>query len=233
MDLLLDLAERQRIDLGRISIQALAEQFTAALEHLATSVPLEHRAEWLVLATRLVLLRSRLLFPKTPAEAQAAARDAETELRRLDTITQIRAATDWLQTRPQLAIDTFTRPNPTPARETGYVALMQACLATLRGPHNQPQDTPTYRPDLPDLWRVADALARIRTLLAAHPKGGPLPAFLPPLPPDDPHRPLKTRAALASTLLASLELARGNTLTLDQPAQFEPLRIAAATGIPL
>ena len=68
MDLLLDLAERQRIDLGRISIVALAEQFVVAMERLASRVPIERRADWLVLATRLVLLRARLLFP---SEAEA------------------------------------------------------------------------------------------------------------------------------------------------------------------
>ena len=64
MDLLLDLAERQRIDFGRMSILALAEQFVAALRRLASSVSLEKRADWVVVATRLVLLRSRLVFPK-------------------------------------------------------------------------------------------------------------------------------------------------------------------------
>ena len=56
MDLLLDLAEQQRIDLGRISVVVLVEQFVAAFERLAPHVPLERRAEWLVLASRLVLL---------------------------------------------------------------------------------------------------------------------------------------------------------------------------------
>jgi hypothetical protein len=57
MDLLLDLAERQLIDLGKMSILALAEQFAAAMERLVDVVALERRADWLVLATRLVVLR--------------------------------------------------------------------------------------------------------------------------------------------------------------------------------
>ena len=69
IDLLLDLAERQRIDLGRISILALVEQFVAASAELAAYAPVESRADWLVMATRLVLLRSRLLFPATPEAA--------------------------------------------------------------------------------------------------------------------------------------------------------------------
>ena len=71
MDVLLDLAERQRIDFGRMSILELAEQFVAAMARLADRVTLEQRADWLVLATRLVLLRSRLLFPDSPESAAA------------------------------------------------------------------------------------------------------------------------------------------------------------------
>lgn len=63
MDLLLDLAERQRIDLGRISILALVEQFVAAFGSVTVHVPAERRADWVVVATRLVLLRSQLLCP--------------------------------------------------------------------------------------------------------------------------------------------------------------------------
>jgi len=54
MDLLLDLVERQRIDLGRISVAALVEQFVAESARVVPYVPIERRAEWLVLAARLV-----------------------------------------------------------------------------------------------------------------------------------------------------------------------------------
>ncbi len=64
--------------------------------------PIERRADWLVLATRLVLLRARLMFPGSPAAAEAAARDATTELQRLDDLQFARAAGAWLQARPQL-----------------------------------------------------------------------------------------------------------------------------------
>ena len=92
MDLLLDLAERQKIDFGRMSVLALAEQFVAAMARCGDRVPIERRADWLVMATRLVLLRSRLLFPESPMAAEAAARDAMAELRRIDDLTEVRAA---------------------------------------------------------------------------------------------------------------------------------------------
>ena len=76
MDLLLDLAERQVVDLGKMSIVALAEQFAAALEALGGLVPIEQRADWVVLAARLVLLRARLLYPANPEAAADAEREA-------------------------------------------------------------------------------------------------------------------------------------------------------------
>ncbi len=79
MDVLLELAERQCFDLGRISVLDLVEQFVAAMDTLAGRVTPERQAGWLVLATRLVLLRSRLMLPASPAEAQDAERDAAQE----------------------------------------------------------------------------------------------------------------------------------------------------------
>ena len=66
LDLLLDLAERERIDLSRLSVVDMTDQFLAAMVRYERHVRLERRADWLVLATRLVLLRSRLLLPSTP-----------------------------------------------------------------------------------------------------------------------------------------------------------------------
>jgi hypothetical protein len=61
------------------------------------------------------------------------------------------------------------------------VALMEAWLAALRGRAGQPDAAPVYRPVTPALWWVPDALARVRAVLAAHPDGGTLQRFLPPL----------------------------------------------------
>ncbi|WP_284948268.1 segregation and condensation protein A [Acidisoma cladoniae] len=217
MDLLLDLAERQRIDFGRMSIRDLAEQFVAAMERLVGRVSLERRADWLVLATRLVLLRSRLLFPTSPEAAIAAEQDAGAELRRLEAMVFVRAAACWLTARPQLGIDVFARPAATaPSREGGYVALMEACLVVLRGRGGRPEEAPVYRPVVQEFWRVTDALARIRTVLAEQPEGGDLSQFLPAISVDVANRDLRARAAVASTLLAGLELAREGAVMIEQ-----------------
>ena len=147
IDLLLDLAERQRLDLGRISLIDLGDQFVAASAELVGHVSIEGRADWLVMATRLVLLRSRLLFPATPEAAAEAEREAAQEIARLDELQFIRAAASWLQARPQLGYDVFARAPPGPDPQiASYMALMEACLTVLRGREERPGEEAVYRP---------------------------------------------------------------------------------------
>jgi len=222
MDLLLDLAERQRIDLGQMSILTLAEQFTAALEALGGRVPIERRADWMVLATRLVLLRTRLLFPASREAAADAEREAKAEIQRIEEMQFTRAAVAWLQRRPQLGWDVFARPAPEETRDVGYVALMEACLVLLRG---KPATAtfappPVYRQMIPDLWRIGDAMERIQKMLPDFPEGAEMGVFMPWIAVDDPNKTLKSRAALASTFVAGLELARQEILQLGQQESF-------------
>ncbi len=232
MDLLLDLAERQRIDLGQMSILALAEQFAAALEALGGRVPIERRADWVVLATRLVLLRTRLLFPASPEAAADAEREAQAEIQRIEEMQVMRAAAAWLQARPQLGQDLFVRPPPDEAREVGYVSLMEACLVLLRGrPATEAfAPPPVYRQVIPDLWRISDAMERIQKMLQDFPEGAEMGGFLPALAVCDANRPLKARVAVATTFAAGLELAKQNVLTIDQPERFGKVWIAHLRG---
>ena len=68
-------------------------------------------------------------------------------------------------------------------------------------------------------------MSRITELLAAHPGGGELAAFLPPIALDDPNRTVRARTAVASTLLAGLELAREGALTITQEAPIAEIRL--------
>jgi len=229
MELLLDLAGRQRIDLGRLSILGLIEQFLAELGGRLCQVAIERRADWVVVASRLVLLRSRLLAPASPEVAAAAQRDADAELRRLEAAAQVRAAAAWLQARPQLGHDVFARPGRGPdPRTASYMALMQACLVVLRGSKAQPIDEPVYLPRKPALWSVAQAMARIRAVLEQAPGGGELASFLPKISRAEPDHALRIRGAIASTLMAGLELARDGELVLKQEAAFSAIELGTA-----
>ena len=226
MDLLLDLAERQRLDLGQVSLVDLVDQFVAALAKMSGRVPIDRLADWLVLATRLVLLRSRLLTA-TPEEVETAERDAAAELLRLDDMSRMRRAVRWLDQRPVLGRDVFSRPRGRNPRTETYITLMEACLVVLRGRAGRPEAAPIYHIVVPDFWRVSDALARIGTLLQENPDETPLGRFLPPLAEGAAHN-LKLRAAVASTLVAGLELTRDGQLWIGQGQAFSLITVGAA-----
>ena len=96
LDLLLELARRQKVDLARISVLALAEQYLAFIEQ-AQKVRLELAADYLVMAAWLAYLKSRLLLPEPPkAEEPGAAELADALARRLQRLELIRLAAEKL-----------------------------------------------------------------------------------------------------------------------------------------
>ena len=227
LDLLLDLAERKRINLQRLSPLALVEQFAAAMERYAAHVPLERRADWLVMAARLVLLRSRLCFPASPQEQKAAEREVRNTHRQLEQLREIRAAAAWLDARPQLGRDVFARPGERVSpRVSSYMDLMEASLAVLLREEalelQQDQGrstTLTFSPS--SLYPMAAVISSIRLQLQTSPAKQRLECFIPPAPRGIANRDLSSRIGLSATLVAALELARVGEVTLSQD-QAEP-----------
>jgi segregation and condensation protein A len=111
---------------------------------------------------------------------------------------------------------------------------MEACLVTLRGRPGTEEFAPpdTYRVEVPNLWRIPDAIDRVRHLLDERPEGGPLTGFLPAIGREEASRKLKLRAAVASTFAASLELSRQQLLEADQNALFEEVMLRAVQAPP-
>ena len=231
LDFLLEMVRRHRVDLGRLSIVTLTNQLVAALAASAGRVALERRSEWLVMASHLVLLKAQLLVPATPEAAAHAQSEAEQRLRQLEAISRTRASAVWLSARPQLGLDVFARGyverQPQPQSEL-YVTFLEATLVMLEGREGQGSDalSTVYRPSPSQLWRVTDAVERLRRMLERDPEGGPLEHFLPELPPGSPDAALRRRAALASTLVAGLELARDGALDLVQNEPFGPVLVS-------
>jgi len=221
LDLLLDLARSQKVDLARISILSLVEQYLAVIEG-ARRVRIELAADWLVMAAWLTWLKSRLLLPGGTGAADEAEAAAEVLAARLRDLQIIRLAAVWLTARPQLGQEVFARGAPEDFSETDrsrlaldLTGLMRAYLAALRrGTRNRP-----YRPPALTLWTVRDALARLAVLVGSLPDWAALDQFLP----EHLVGPLERRAATASTLMAGLEMARGGTVRLRQEAAFGPI----------
>jgi segregation and condensation protein A len=231
LDWLLEMAQARKIDLTRLSIVALIEAFAIALEAALAqriggrAAELGRWGAWLVMAASLAFLRSRLLLPSDSPEAKAAEDEAEALRHRLVSRAQVRAAADWLERRPQLGRDVFACGTGDRRDDRGRVSditeLLRACLVAVY----VPEQADAYRPRPPPLWQVSDAIARMRQLLGALPKGSPLTDFLPTDGGVEPGRSLRCRVAVSSTLVAGLELARAGTLALDQDAPWTSIRV--------
>ena len=230
LDWLLEMARARKIDLAKLSIVALVGSVADALETALAAtdrrpVQLGRMAQWLVMAATLTEWRSRLLLPADAPEARAAAAEAEALRRLLIDRARMGAAADWLDRQTQVGRDVFARGLPAaswPGRVGDITDLLRACLVALRVPEPQ---AAALRPPPPPLWRASDAIAHMRQRLGALPDGGPLAAFLPGIGADAPDRELRCRAAVASTLLAGLELARAGVVTLEQEAAWTPIGV--------
>ena len=228
LDLLLELARGQKLDLARISILALVEQYLAVIEG-ARRVRLELAADWLVMAAWLAWLKSRLLLPAGTEEAEAGEEAAETLAARLAELQAMRAASAWLAARPQLGQEVFARAAPEDFSEIDrsrlrldVPALLRAYLAALRRGGGQRR----YRPKPMTLWSVQDALRRLSAMLGGLPDWRTLETFLP----ENLAEPLQRRAALSATLLAGLEMARGGAIDLRQETPFGPILLRRAVA---
>ncbi|MBV9249165.1 MAG: segregation/condensation protein A [Acetobacteraceae bacterium] len=223
LDLLLELARAQKVDLAKISILALVEQYLAVIEG-ARRVRLELAADWLVMAAWLTWLKSRLLVPAGSADSEAGEQAVEALTARLRDLQAIRAAAAWLQVRPQLRRDVFARGAPEDHTEIDRSRLVLElgglARAYLQGVRRGAK-VKLYRPRPLTLWTVQDALHRLGALLGSMPDWISIERFLPePL-----LRPIERRAALASTLVAGLEMARGGALRLHQDRDFGPILV--------
>ena len=171
LDLLLDLARRQKVDLARISILSLVEQYLALVEG-ARRVRLELAADWLVMAAWLAWLKSRLLLPPGTDEAVEAGLAADVLAARLRDLQAIRAGAAWLAVRPQLGHDVFARGMPERLRAfdrsrlaADMPGLMRGYLAAMRRAGVQRR----YQPRRLTLWSVQAALARLEAMLGGRP----------------------------------------------------------------
>ena len=117
LDLLLALARQQKVDLAKISILALADQYLAFIEQVR-QLRLELAADYLVMAAWLAYLKSRLLLPEAPdAEGMSAADMANALALRLRRLEAFRATAEKLFDRPQLGRHVFGRGDPQPIAE--------------------------------------------------------------------------------------------------------------------
>ena len=222
LDLLLELARRQRIDLARISILALAEQYLLFVE-AARKLRLELAADYLVMAAWLAFLKSRLLLPdrSEPAELDAPAL-AEGLAQRLRALAAIRKAGEYLMGRPRLGRDFFARGEPEAAVNLSGRISYQSNLYDLLAAYarqSQRHALARVRFKTREVWSLAEARQALTRLVGIQPDWTAFDSFLLEACSDLQMR----RSARASTFAASLELAREGKIEMRQERAFAPI----------
>lgn len=226
LELLLELARGQRVDLARISIVALVDQFVTAVAAMQRR-DLARATEWLVMAAWLTWLKSRLMLPQELEEAKQGSEAGQVLIDRLAELDRIRSIATWLEEQPQLGRDMFERGHGYtqmgPVVAADLAGLFQACLGVLQKPDHRELDV--YIPPRLLFWTPAQARRRLVAMLEGLPEGGELLSFLPPLRNDATNPALRVRGAIAGTLIAALELAREGLADLRQTEAFGEIGI--------
>jgi len=227
IDVLLDLARSQKVDLVKISILQLVRQYLGFIER-AKALDLELAAEYLVMAAWLAYLKSRLLLPKEDNEEEASAEEMAAALQfQLQRLEAMQAAAEQLQERPQLGRSVFARGMPEGLStktqthwDVGLYDLFKAYGDIHRRQQPQGYDLPEFH-----LMSAEGAMERMTKMLGNLPRKGmrtvwtTLQSFLPEGIKDR----LYGRSALASTFTAGLELVKQGKLEIKQDGLFRPI----------
>ena len=224
LDLLLELARSQKVDLAQISILALVEQYLAYLAG-ARALKLEIAADYLVMAAWLAYLKSCLLLPKDP-EAEPSPEELafrlQIRLRRLDAM---REAGARLLGRDRIGRDVFVRGAPEGLRLVRKSAWQVSAfdLFAAYGAIKARTQPPMHVVHPRAVMTLEEAIDRVSHMLGFALDWVSLEWFLPQT--DDPQF---RRSSIASSFLAALELARRGRLDLAQEEAFAPIMIKAA-----
>jgi segregation and condensation protein A len=220
LDLLLTLARNQKVDIAKISILKLAEQYLEFIES-AKRLNLELAADYLVMAAWLAYLKSRLILPQEKGpDGEPTADEMATRLRwRLQRLDAMRAASTRLMGRERLDRDVFGRGDPEPVnvvklrtyKDTLYDLLTAYATDRVRRLGGK-----SYRPQMAPVLHIEEARERLERMLGKISDWSALTRLLP----FEWSGGARRRSAMASTLLACLELARDGKVELQQMAPF-------------
>ena len=224
LGLLLDLSRRQKVDLAKISILALAEQYLAFIEELR-ELRIELAADYLVMAAWLAFLKSKLLLPVEADDDEELTGEEMAALLafRLQRLEAMREAGNKIINRNRLGRDFFARGNPEAIivdRRSEFDATLYDLL-TAYAAQRQRQSVSTVTIAKRNVWSLSDAREILTRLVGELSDWTPLDVFLMKYIPD----PSMRASAIASSFAASLELVREGTLALRQEEAFAPLYI--------
>lgn len=225
MDMLLEMAQRQKVDLLHISVTALVDQYLLFIDE-AKKRDLELAADYLVMASWLTYLKSKLLLPKPKGDEDEPSADEMSarlafQLQRLDAM---RKAAEALMDLPQTGHDVFVRPlqGRSVETKTEWTADLYDLLKAYTTQRVRTIEPTIYR-DPPKVFALEAARERLKAMLGDLPDWCLLSAIGAGAPVDAP-----PRSIIASNFGAALEYAKSGRLELRQSSPFAPLYMRSA-----
>lgn len=231
LDLLLHLARSQKVDLARISVLALAEQYLEFVDS-ARKVRIELAADYLVMAAWLAFLKSRLLIPQQAKDEGPSGEEmAATLAFRLKRLEAMRHAAERLINRDRLGRDVFARGAPEHIAEVNRSAYDASLydLLTAYASLRQRQAITQVTIERRTVWSLADARGILNRLMGELSDWTALDTYLLQylVQPSD------RVTAIASAFAASLEMVREGTMEIRQDAAFAPIYMRSGRGRPV
>ncbi|MBM3529276.1 MAG: segregation/condensation protein A [Alphaproteobacteria bacterium] len=221
LDLLLTLARHQKVDLAKISVLALAEQYLAFIE-AARKLRLELAADYLVMAAWLAYLKSRLLLPEQQGPEGPSAEDMANALAwRLKRLEAFREAAGQLMGRPQLNRDMFGRGDPEPVADIKHPQWTATLYDLLSAYSSQRQKSALGHVRLPErnVWSLSEAREALERLIGQAGDWSRLDEYLI----SYLVQPAMRATVFASSLAATLELVREGVIEVHQQSAFAPI----------
>lgn len=230
LDLLLHLARNQKVDLARISVLALAEQYLLFIER-ARHFRLELAADYLVMAAWLAYLKSKLLIPKQPGDEEATGEEMAAVLQfRLQRLEAMRDAAARLVNRNRLGRDVFARgmPEAVVVEKRNEFSASLYDLLTAYAAQRQRRAITNVQIAKRGVWSLKDARGILMRLVGQMRDWTALDSFLL----DYLATPEERVTAIASSFAASLELVREGHLEMRQEQAFAALYMRSKPNLP-
>ena len=222
LDLLLALARTQKVDLAKISVLALAQQYLDFISE-ARRLRLEIAADYLVMAAWLAFLKSKLLLPAEPSEEgePTGAELAALLAFRLKRLHAMREVSAQLMTRKRLGRDVFGRGDPEPIRISRQSVYDANVYDLLKAYSQQRQRTAVLSMQIKPrtVWSLNEARDELERLLGMNVDWAPLDQLIAEFLVE----PELRKTALASSFTATLEMTREGALEIRQARSFAPL----------
>ncbi len=228
LDVLLTLSRTQKVDLRKISVLALAQQYLAFVEK-ARALRIELAADYLVMAAWLAFLKSRLLLPPDPDDEGPSGEELAAHLAfQLERLQAMRDAAARLMARDQLGRDFFKRGQGEDITRIRTVTYSATLLDLMQG-YARIRTRDEFRPFVMDrdaVFTMEQALERMRPLIGFAGTWTDMETYLPDGWDADP---VRRRSATAATFAASLELVKEGHMEIKQSETFAPIHLRKRT----